>query len=151
MKKKIIVFSVISLLLVVFIFSKYNNYIENREKNLGELFHDVDGFNYLVFELRDGGLYDPWRTDNEQAWEELTEFLSKYQIKKMTDEEWNSIRPKGISFEMSLYSENKVIRSSSFYEERLYINDSVNDSAYRVINGPIDMEWIQKFEDKYKN
>lgn len=143
MKKKIIFYSIISLLVVVFIFLKSN---ENREKNLGELFHDIDGLNYLEFDLHDGSYDDAWRTDKIQALEELKEFMSLYQVKKMTDEEWNSIQPKGISFQMFISSKNNLI-VSSFYEERLF----VGDSAYKVINGPIDMEWVRNFDERYKN
>lgn len=34
-----------------------------------------------------------------------------------------------------------------FYEERIHIFD---EGYYKVINGPIDIEWLQSLEEKYR-
>lgn len=145
MGKKTVIYLIISVLAIGFLISKYNEY---KEKSLDDILtHNVKGFKSIAFENYKSQIYNEDRltTDKKEAMDELTGFLSGYQVKKMKDAEWNSDVSKEKDFSLDIYSENKPIMVG-FYEERIHI---FGVGYFRVINGPIDIEWFQSFKKKY--
>lgn len=136
MSKKTVVYFIIGVLAIGFLLSKYNEY---KEKSLDALFTNVKS---ISFEIHNDD--DRWTTDKREAIDELTKFLSQYQVKKMKE-------PKGIvysgeaGFWMDIRSKDKTMMVS-FYEEWIHV---VGIGRYKVINGPIDMVWLQGFSEKY--
>lgn len=125
---------------VVLLFS-WNVYDDNREKGLVELFT----YQASSFEVMEFGFSD-WRTEETEPVEELMEFLSQYRVKKMKYSEWNSNVSAEKGFHVMIYLKGKTT-GASIYENRLL---SFNHTFYyKVLNGPIDMEWIEAFKEKY--
>ncbi|MCM3742946.1 hypothetical protein M3193_02210 [Sporosarcina luteola] len=138
MCKKIIIYLLIGVVAVVFLFSEYNEY---KEKSLDDL---VANAKSISFKIHNDD--DRWTTDKKEAIDELTKFLSQYQIKKMKD-------PKGIvyseevGFWLAIHTKDKIIMAA-LYEERIYIPGM---GYYKVLNGPIDKGWLQSFTEKYQS
>lgn len=137
-------FHLIGIIGVVLLFS-WNVYDDHREKGLDELFTYQDSnFNALVFMGPD------WRTEDREAAEELMEFLSRYRVKKMSDSDWDSEWDRNVSgeigFSFMIYSKGKGT-GASIYKNRLMSYN--NPSYYKVLNGPIDMKWVEAFEEKH--
>lgn len=141
MRKRTIIYLIILILAVGLLISKYYN--ENKEKGLDELItSQIKGFESMAFE---NYKQDELTTDNEEAFAELTELLSQYQVKQMKDAEWDADVSKEKDFTVDIYSKNKPLMIG-FYEERLHI---FGVGYFYVINGPIDIEWFQSFKEKY--
>ncbi|MFC5603528.1 hypothetical protein [Sporosarcina koreensis] len=137
-------FHMIGIIGVVLLFS-WNVYDDHREKGLDELFiYQASNYNALVF------MFPDWRTEEMEPVEELMEFLSQYRVKKMSDSEWdaewdrNVTGEKGFSF--MIYSNDKGT-GASIYKNRLMSYN--NPSYYKVLNGPIDMKWVEMFKEKH--
>jgi len=139
--KKVLVFSLVCVLAIGFLFAKYSEY---KEKSLDEIFtHNVKEFKSMTFDIYND---DRLSTDKKDAMSELTEFLSQYQVKKMKNADWNPDVSTEKGYSLDIHSENKIIMVG-FYEERIHIFD---EGYYKVINGPIDIEWLQSLEEKYR-
>lgn len=125
----------------IFLFS-YNIYNDNREKGLNDVIsYDIKNFESLIF--NEGVGQFEWRTDKEEHAEKLIDFLSRYRVKKMKDYEWDSNVSNEEGFQVTIYSKGKPIMAS-IYEHRVhYYNDG---DYYKVVNGPIDVGYIEKFQ-----
>jgi hypothetical protein len=76
--------------------------------------------------------------------EELKDFFSQYQVKKMKDREWDSDVSKEKGVRITIYSNGKPI-SANIYENRiLFLNSG---EYYTVLNGPIDVEWVEEYQE----
>jgi len=140
MKNKNFIVLIVGILLVFFIYSKYNEY---KEKNLGDLYaYNESSFESLEFEYIGN---DPWSSNEKQPMEELTEFLSQYQVKKMKYSEWDSnlSGEKGF-WAYTRYGKDKLVMVSIFGDRLILSNE-----YYKVVNGSIDMNWIESFNKKY--
>ncbi|MFJ7934523.1 hypothetical protein [Sporosarcina sp. NPDC096371] len=140
-KKEIIVYLIVGIFAAGFLFSKYNEY---REKNLGDLYaYHESSFESLEFEYIG---HDPWSANEKQPMEELMEFLSQYQVKKMKDSEWDS----NLSGEKGFWAYTRYgkdrLEMVSIFGDRLIF---ASDGYYKVINGPVDMNWIESFNKEY--
>lgn len=80
-------------------------------------------------------------TDKKEHAEEFKEFLGQYQVKKMKDREWDSDVSDETGFSITIYSKGKPILAS-IYENRVVFYNKGN--YYKVVNGPIDMDWVDK-------
>lgn len=137
MSKKTIIYLLIGVLVIAFLFSKYNEY---KEKGLDDL---VANAKAISFEIHNDD--ERWTTDKKEAIDEFTKFLSHYQVEKMKD-------PKGIvyseeaGFWLDIHTKDKNMMVS-LYEERIHIPGM---GYYKVLNGPIDGGWLQSFTEKYQ-
>ncbi|WP_042143390.1 hypothetical protein [Paucisalibacillus sp. EB02] len=131
---KIFITVIIIVPILLFTFMIFNDY---REKGL----EDVIGFNtanvdYII-------INDDVKTDKMEHAEALKDFLSQYRVKKMKDREWDGDVSNEKGFRITIYSNGKPI-SASIYENHLHYKNS--GEYYKVLNGPIDMEWIEEFQ-----
>ena len=134
------------LVVVIVIFFSMKIYNEYREKSLDEVIgYYSSSLHSFVFKFIGDNI--EWKTDKEVPLEELIEFLSRYQVKKMKDVEWNSDVSKEEGFDISIYSKGKPILVS-IYEERIHLLSG--HGYYKVINGPINMDWVKKYHERYK-
>lgn len=141
MSKKTVIYLIISVLAIGILILKYNDY---KEKNLDDLFIQYSKhYKSIAFEVYDDNKSIP---DDKAVMDELTGFLSQYQVKKMKDAEWNSDVSKEKGFWIDIQSKNKLI-TILFLEERVHIPGF---GYYRVINGPIDIDWLQNFQEKHR-
>lgn len=128
--------------IVLFSFKLYEEYMA---KDLDEL------LNYNEAELNWLDFYtsgeDNWRTDQSKNVDEILEFLGKYKVKKLY-RDWDAPEGNGgTSFYIKIYT-NEEIKSVSIFENRLYFSGYVGTGVYRVLNGPIDLEWLQDYYEK---
>lgn len=86
-----------------------------------------------------------WITYEEDTVEELIEFLTQYKVKKMKDSWWDGDVSEEIGFDFTIYSKGKPVMVSLYENRLLYYG---NGDAYKVLNGTIDMEWVQKYNEK---
>ena len=129
----------------LFSLTLFNEYYENREKNLLTL---------LSFEAEDvrsiqfGHYPDaPIIEENTLASRELLSFLAQYDVKKMPDQQWDSDVSKEKGFQLTVYTKNDELYIAHIYETRmLYVSDG---NYYSVTNGPIDVDWVHNFADQY--
>lgn len=120
-------------------------YNEYREKNLNDvLSYDLAHVKSLEFQLDGSPGY--WKSDNIEATKELFNFLSQYDVKKMRDSEWNSDVSKETGFRFTVYTKGDIIMASVYENRLMLLSDG---KYYSVTNGPINMEWIAKYNDKY--
>lgn len=140
MKKNNFIILVVGILLVFYIYSKYNEY---KEKNLGDLFtYNESSFESLEFEYIG---HDAWSANEKQPMEELMEFLSQYQVKKMKDSEWDPDLSGEKGFWTIIRYDKERLTMASIHEGRLIFSNEY----YKVVNGPIDMNWVESFNKRY--
>lgn len=138
-----VTYHMFGIIVIVLLFS-WNVYDDHREKSLVDLIsYQPSSFTMMTaFGISD------WRTEELEAVEELKGFLSKYRVKKIRDSEWDSNVSGEEGFSFMIHMEGKST-GASIYESRIL---SYNKSSYyKVLNGPIDMEWIESFKEKYGN
>ncbi|MDN4608763.1 hypothetical protein [Sporosarcina highlanderae] len=125
---------------VVLLFS-WNVYDDHREKGLDDLI-TYKSSKFKAMELN----FSDSRMEDTEPVEELMEFLGRYRVKKMKDTEWDSNVSGEKGFQVMIYLKGKTT-GASIYENRLL---SFNHSSYyKVLNGPVDMEWIDAFKEKH--
>ncbi|KAB2335593.1 hypothetical protein [Bacillus mesophilum] len=135
-KKKHIVIALISGFLILLSFKLYNDY---KEKGLDEIMnYDESNYHSLVinFDLV---------TNQKKYADELTEFLSQYRVKKMRNSEWDADLSGTKGFHATLNSTDDIFAMASIYENRVL---DYSGSYYKVLNGPVDMNWVHRFIEK---
>ncbi|WP_042222106.1 hypothetical protein [Oceanobacillus manasiensis] len=135
-------------LLAVVPISLYGLFLVNeyREKGLEEVMgSDVSNFDYLYFSNHEEFNY--WKTEERKAAEELFAFLSNYEVKKMKDAEWFSDVSGVEGFEVTIYNNGKP-QIAGVYEDRIHVYNG--GDYYKVVNGPIDTAWVEKFQRQYQ-
>lgn len=146
-KKSIFKFLLVFMIVLPFALVFITIYNEYREKNLS----NVLGYNpahvkSMEFHLEGSSTF--WKNNNHEAVLELYNFLSQYHVKKMRDSEWDRDVSKETGFWFTIYTKGDIIRVS-VYENRLILYGGRNSDYFSVTNGPIDMEWIANYNDKY--
>ncbi|WP_339216651.1 hypothetical protein [Ornithinibacillus sp. FSL M8-0202] len=74
--------------------------------------------------------------------------MSQYNVKKISNNDWNSDVSKELSFRFTMITKNDVI-AVSIHEDRLSFHGNHNRGYYSVINGPVNTQWVKIFNDKY--
>lgn len=146
-RKKSYKFFMSGAIIISLAFNVYLLIDDNRVKNVDELIK-YEAFNDFSFQMfTDTDANHSLYTSHQEPVEELIDFLSQYQVKKISRSKWeqNANNEKGFMF--SITSGNKMFVATVF-NDRLAQN---NGNYYKVINGPIDMEWIENFYEKYIN
>lgn len=131
-------------ILAVALFFSWNLYDDHREKGLVELF-SYQASNFVAMNFN----YEGWRTEETVPVEELLEFLSQYRVKKMKDSEWNQNVSMERGFEFLIFPKNGKGSGAYIHPNRLMLFNK--PGYYKVLNGPIDMEWIDAFNKKHGN
>jgi len=73
------------------------------------------------------------------------EFLNQYQVKRMKDSEWDP----DLSGEQGFWT---IIRYTEYKLTMAVLNEGrlvFTNEYFKVVNGPIDMNWIENFNKKY--
>lgn len=142
---------IISILAIAIFFSlKIIN--EHRERNLADLIkykpNDFQSLGYVsdTSEMTEGSGYE-WLTQDKNPAEELIEFLSKYQVKKIDEEEYHEDVNDSATVEF-IISHVKANSSMAWVSEN-NIHIFVGD-YYKVVNGPVDMKWLKKYNEDNK-
>lgn len=123
------------------VFSIYDEY---RVKSLDSAFDfHPEKAQHLQFDLAG----DMYVIEDKQALAEWKTFLNQYDVKKMSDREWDADVSNEQHFMISIVFDNHWT-GGSVSENRL-INFGDMD-YYEVVNGPIDMKWVNNFIEKYQ-
>ncbi|MEC0249595.1 hypothetical protein P4H65_27845 [Paenibacillus chitinolyticus] len=94
-----------------------------------------------------------WETKEKEPMEELLSFLSQYRVKRKhvgyeaLSQEVTALRNSGSAFEFELVrdkSETVLIYANN---DTVYV---LTDRLYEIKNGPINSEWIDTFNEKYR-
>ncbi|MFD1334780.1 hypothetical protein ACFQ4N_04190 [Oceanobacillus iheyensis] len=118
--------------IIIFSFTVFNEY---KIKSLEELLeYDQSSFEAVFVNHQE-------ITEDHQAAEEIVEFLSQYQVKKMNDRDWISDVSKEAGFMIEIRTEDEIVMTS-IYENRLM---SLNGDYYKVANGPIEIQWMYDY------
>lgn len=138
MSKKIVIYPIIGVLAIGILFLKYTDY---KEKGLDSLFVQYsEDFKSMAFEAYDNNKSIP---DDKAVNDELTDFLSHYQVMKIKDAEWDTAVSSEKGVWIDIQSENKLL-TILFLEKHVHMPGF---GYYKVINGPIDIDWLQSFQD----
>lgn len=129
--KKLIFF--IAIIIAIPIIIIINN---PKEEELDRIInYNIEEFDYLV-------INHELKTDQKKHAEEFSELLSQYRVKKMKSRDWDSDVSTENGFFITIYSDDNPIVLASIYENRLVFYN--NGEYYKVLNGPIDMGWVNK-------
>ncbi|CEG25746.1 hypothetical protein [Bacillus sp. B-jedd] len=125
---------------------------DHRERNLGDLVKYKQG-DFLMLGFTQGGIPEgkafSWNNKDEEPADELIEFLSKYHVKRISKDEYPVYFGSDIDmfhFTITHRNANPVIMDVLEDKVHFYVGD-----YYEVLNGPIDMEWVAKYNEKYLN
>ena len=135
----------------VLVFLSLKVITDYRERNLDDVisykppYFFAFGFTENINQLQEDKGYE-WFTKDKEPIDELMEFLSQYRVKKISEEKFNEIRNSKIDFEFTIthLKEDPAIVMS--YGNSVHV---VVGNYYEVVNGPIDMEWIRNYHEKY--
>lgn len=130
----------------LFTISKINEY---KVKGLDHVIrYDVQDVHSII--LNEGIEDGEWKTKDETFMDKLNTFLGQYKVKKINEQEWDEKEIIGNGFTLSVYTEKGfqgALVASIYQNGLLFYNDG---SYYEVINGPVDIEWIEKQKVKYE-
>lgn len=144
-KFKYLIIGVIAL--VIFFSLKIIN--DYREKNLVDLvsYKPTDFLSLGIIVDKSAVPEDKafeWFAKDKEPTDELLEFLGQYRVKKINEEEFNQSLNKGGEFTISHSKVNPAIALLLENNVHIYVGD-----YYKVVNGPIDMEWLRNYNEKY--
>ncbi|TFD99447.1 hypothetical protein [Jeotgalibacillus salarius] len=121
-------------------------YNEYREKNLTNVL-DYSPEHVEVMLLDSEVSSVQWEVSHAKAAKELFDFLKQYDVKKMRMTEWDTDVSEESRFVFTIYTKNDII-GASVYENRLILYNE--GEYYSVTNGPVDIEWMADYRDRYK-
>ncbi|MGE8203301.1 hypothetical protein ACQKP0_01875 [Heyndrickxia sp. NPDC080065] len=144
----LIKFNIVALIPIIVIFS-FNYWNDYRERNLTELIR-YNPQDFLSIRFTNNITSDhlsEWWTKDREATDELIEYLSQFRVKRVKENEFAKLDThKMFEFTITHVHSNPAI----VYAKENFIHILVGD-YYQVLNGPIDMEWIDKYNDKYRD
>ncbi|GIN88049.1 hypothetical protein J6TS2_44350 [Heyndrickxia sporothermodurans] len=133
-------------LLTIFSFNYWN---EHREKSLADIiqFHPSD-YALLGFtknQISENQTYE-WWTESKRPANQLIKFLSQYHVKRVREEEFQKAED-GEKFEFTISHFSLIPAIVTVKKDYIHI---LMGNYYKVINGPIDMSWVNDFNHKYQ-
>lgn len=132
---------------IILIFLSIKFYDDHRVKGLGDVIeYDINKFETLAFNEGYMDSFD-WRTDQKEHAEKLDDFLSQYLVKKMKDKEWNPDLSEEKGFKMTIYTKGDPIIAFIYEYRLLFLNEQ---HYYEVVNGPIDINWVESYVEKFQ-
>lgn len=142
----------IGLILALTIFFSLKTFNDYRERNLVDLIGYKSSDYYSLEFTREGskiteGHFFDWFTKDKEPTNELLEFLSQYRVKKINEEKVtaNLNNEERVEFYISHSKANPAIIWIRENDVHILVGN-----YYKVVNGPIDMEWIKNYNEKYK-
>lgn len=150
MKNKKLKYIIIGILALIVIIS-LRTINENRERNFDDLIpYKHRNFETISFRkeitIEDTTRAADWVSRDQDQADELMNFLSQYRLKKISNETFNerlSDNEEGI-FDFFITHSRGTVAIVNVQGDVVHIFGNY----YEVLNGPIDMEWISKFDDK---
>ncbi|WP_433750337.1 hypothetical protein [Falsibacillus pallidus] len=96
--------------------------------------------------VKDNQFYE-WTTKDPDTAADLMDFLSQYKVKKEPEGGFINHLNEGEYFELNISNRKGKAIIVHFLENDVHV---FVGHYYKVLNGPIDMDWIKEFSDKHK-
>lgn len=148
--KKYIPFIIV--MIVIVLFFTIRGIIDLRVQGLADIIrYEAKDFQSLsivsdIYEIGEDQ-DDAWVTENRETLEELLGFLSQYEVKKISENQFQERNDGSSGFEFTITHSKKNPVIMWLFEERLHIYVG---EYYEVINGPINMEWLRDFHEEHQ-
>lgn len=139
MKKRTYLLLTVVIIGGLFGFMRWDEY---REKDLVEAI-EVEEIVEIRYGHDDNMTFDKILND-EQSIQDLVSFFSDYRVKKEGSRDFTSEHP-GEQFIIHLEYEDERITIPILIERNVIL---IELDQYRIINGPIDSEWMEEFLEK---
>jgi penicillin V acylase-like amidase (Ntn superfamily) len=89
--------------------------------------------------------WSEWWTNDRKPADELIEFLSQYRVKKVNEDAFNDhLNKDSFEFTISNSDANPIIVHAVKGHVHILVGN-----YYEIVNGPIDIEWIRKYNEKH--
>jgi hypothetical protein len=137
------------ILAVIILFVSVTTFNHVRERDLDDVidYTSIDfeslGFTTDWEQVPENKGYE-WVANEKGTVDELLDFLSQYRVKRHKVDNMSG----RTSFEFVI---NHKITNSSMVHVLNEKDIRINHDLYEVVNGPIDMEWIRKFNQANKD
>ncbi|MGM7700635.1 hypothetical protein ACSVDE_02855 [Pseudalkalibacillus sp. Hm43] len=146
-KKRFVLIVVVSILTALSI-RVYNDY---RERDLVDLIpYQPKDFLWIHFtedRSKVGDGFFEWESRDQESADELMDFLSQYRVKRIDEDTYNQFLALEENFETTIYHRQANPAIVHSMENYVHI---LNGKYYEVVNGPIDIEWIKTYNEKWK-
>ncbi|SOC41539.1 hypothetical protein [Ureibacillus acetophenoni] len=141
-------------IVVIGLLLSFKSFYDHRERNLAdELKYDQKDYESLtaiktVLEEED---HNDWVTSDIEPMEELISFLSQYDVKKVNETQFNEIANDDLRFVFAIYNFREKSKFVGVSENTVTLDEVIGRGKiyFKVVNGPIDMEWINSYYEKY--
>ncbi|MED3654952.1 hypothetical protein P4489_11615 [Heyndrickxia sporothermodurans] len=132
--------------LIIISFQFWN---DHRERNLAELIrfnpHDFAYIGFTMNKIPENKTFE-WITEKVKPANELIETIGMYRVIRITEKEYNkALSEEKFEFTIS----HKTMPESIVFGTRNYLH-ILPGNYYKVLNGPIKMEWIRSYSEKYR-
>ncbi|HWL24617.1 MAG TPA: hypothetical protein VNR38_12860 [Ureibacillus sp.] len=139
-------------IIVISILLSLKTIYDNRERSLADVMkYNQRDFNSLLFtqNIKEYKFKSDnwWSTHDNEPVEELMAFLSQYRVKKIKEDEFNQRNKNEIGIEFAIFNYVKDSKVVGIHENTVDLDIG---EYYIVLNGPIDMEWISNYHEKYR-
>ncbi|MHA6252246.1 hypothetical protein [Oceanobacillus sp. CAU 1775] len=146
MKKKLIIYLIVGVVSIGFLISlqTWNDYsVKDLDEVIGYIPND-----FTSLTLREKNDRFELKTDDNEAIEELSSFMKSYRIKKVSDRAYDDNLTNDEGFEIAINHTQADRIKALIHKDEVHI---YRKGYYQVINGPIDMSWVRKFNEKYQH
>ncbi|MGD7045711.1 hypothetical protein [Jeotgalibacillus proteolyticus] len=141
--------SFIILISGILLFLLINRWVDYKAKELTDVLHAEDIIDVSYTYVPQGSdQFENKELGNPQALKELLEFLSQYQVKKTGLRDFESQYPDE-QLNLHFIYEDGIPTYSSLFERDVVLVVLTGENQYKVINGPLDQEWVEEFKKKY--
>ncbi len=125
-------------------YTTYQTFKDFQEKNFDELLssHNIF-FNSVTFAKPTifNTIHESWKIDDEKEIEELLQFLQNYHVQRLKPEEIN-LNDEILHFDIQLEDGAGNTITVIIDEDLIIQNDEL---YYRIVDGPLDVEWLVHF------
>ncbi|KIL53099.1 hypothetical protein [Jeotgalibacillus campisalis] len=130
----------------IILFLLMYRWVDYREKELTDVLHAEEIIDVSYTYVPQGSdQFENTELGNPQALKELLGFLSQYKVKKTGLRDFESRYPEEQLNLHFIYTDGFATYSSLFERDVVL----AGENQYKVINGPLDQEWVEEFKKKY--
>lgn len=136
-------------IVVIGLLLSFKSFYDHRERNLAdEIKYDQSDYKSLtvIKDVPENKVKNDWITSDVEPTEELINFLSQYDVKKVNKDQFNEITNGGMRFVFAIFNYREDPKLVGVSENKVTIDGEV---YFKVVNGPVNMEWINSYYEKY--
>lgn len=136
-------------IVVIGLLLSFKSFYDHRERNLAdEIRYDQSDYKSLtvIKDVPENEDKNDWITSDVEPTEELINFLSQYDVKKVNKDQSNENTNGDMRFVFAIFNYREDAKLVGVSENKVTIDGEV---YFKVVNGPIDMDWINSYYEKY--